>query len=311
MSNYKKNISIVFSNHCNMDIYGGCSYCCIQKRGSSTVLDSNVVIQKIEETGLENINIVEFMGGEPTIHYDEIYSIVSKYPSLKYRMYTNGLFNFEKWKNIIPLFYEICFSQDGPDKFNSKRGIKNMKYVYDLSLSNLKKMLEITENITVAIVPSTSFHYENLVYITNFYKKLGVKSFSIEIPSVIKDSFVNNSIKKEDFLNLFKYFLYNLELLLYNGEVFLVNIPKEFSSKQINSKGCSDTNIAISPSGKSYYCRDTAANENSLLESNSIKFYNKESIKKIEETNTCHVKFLQGFSSDIYNNTIFNIIFSL
>ena len=90
----KKNLTIVFSNHCNMDIYGGCSYCCIQKRGSSPVLDLDTVLRKIKEIGVENIEILEYFGGEPTLHFYEISTLIKMFPNIKHRMYTNGLFDF-------------------------------------------------------------------------------------------------------------------------------------------------------------------------------------------------------------------------
>jgi hypothetical protein len=81
--------------------------------------------------------------------------------------------------------------------------------------------------------------------------------------------------------------------------MFLLNIPKEHYPGQANSAPCSETNIALSPRGNVYYCRDTSANEEKLFSTSKINFYsNLNEIKTIEKDHTCHVKFLQGYSHD-------------
>lgn len=304
MSNkIKKNVTVSISNHCNMDtIANGCSYCCIQNRNTSPILS----LEKIESFILndlkdEDVAFFEFFGGEPTIHFDVIKVIVEKF-KFKYRMYTNGLFDFNTWKDILFYFDEVSFSIDGFGKYNSKRGIGNNSHVTNTCIENISKSLSYGIPVTVAIVPSTEEHYDNLELIFSDFLSLGVRSFSLEIPSVIQDQFINNKFSRVHLNKIIKFFFGFVVEKFVNGDVdemFLLNIPKEHYPGQANSAPCSETNIALSPRGNVYHCRDTSANEEKLFSVSQIKFYSDvNKIKTIEKNHTCHVKVLQGYSCD-------------
>lgn len=304
MSNkIKKNVTVSISNHCNMDtIANGCSYCCIQNRNTSPILS----LEKIESFILndlkdEDVAFFEFFGGEPTIHFEIIKVIVEKF-KFKYRMYTNGLFDFDTWKDTLFYFDEVSFSIDGFGKYNSKRGIGNNSYVTSTCIENISKSLSYGIPVTVAIVPSTEEHYDNLELIFSDFLSLGVRSFSLEIPSVIQDQFINNKFSHVHLNKIIKFFFGFVVEKFVNGDVdemFLLNIPKEHYPGQANNTPCSETNIALSPRGNVYHCRDTSANEEKLFSVSQIKFYSDVSkIKIIEKNHTCHVKVLQGYNYD-------------
>lgn len=304
MSNrIKKNVTVSISNHCNMDtIANGCSYCCIQNRNTSPVLS----FKKIESFILndlkdEDVAFFEFFGGEPTVHFETIKEVVDKF-KFKYRMYTNGLFDFDTWKDTLCRFDEVSFSIDGFGKFNSKRGIGNSTHVTNTCLNNINNSLSYGIPVTVAIVPSTEEHYDNLELIFSDFLSMGVRSFSLEIPSVIQDQFINKKFSKTHLNKIVEFFFGFVVEKFTDGdidEMFLLNIPKEHYPGQANSAPCSETNIALSPRGNVYYCRDTSANEEKLFSTSKINFYsNLNEIKKIEKDHTCHVKFLQGYSHD-------------
>ena len=298
----KKNVTVVISNHCNMDtIAKGCSYCCIQNRNTSPILSLEKIDSFIfEQLRNEEVNFFEFFGGEPTIHYHQISSIVNKF-DFRYRMYTNGLFDFDKWLGTLERFSEICFSIDGPGIFNSKRGIGNNTFVTQKALENLNRSLSHGLPITVAIVPSTTAHYDNLEEIFRFFIDLGVRSFSLETPSIIQDEHLNKKFGKEQLDKIVEFFFsFIAKRFIEEDEEdkILFNLPKEFYPGQANNYPCSESNIAISPRGKIYHCRDTAANEEKLINTSKIEFFSDiKKIKEIENQHTCHVKVLQGFDS--------------
>jgi sulfatase maturation enzyme AslB (radical SAM superfamily) len=286
-----------------MDEIGGCSYCCIQDRNTSNILTFEQVDEFFQNVILkEEVNVVEWFGGEPTIHFDIISKIVSKYPDYKYRLYTNGLFDFRIWKDTLFFFSDITISHDGPDKYNRKRGISNNSYASTKCIENIENCLNFDFPVTIAIVPSTSSHYENLDILFAYFRELGVQSFSLEIPSVIQDEFVNKKFTSKEMNKIIDYFYDKIvDDFLYGDfkDKTLFNIPKEHYPGQLNIDKCSETNIALSPTGKIYHCRDTAANEEKLVRVNRINFYSSiPLIKDIETYNTCHVKMVQGYTNE-------------
>ena len=64
-------LTIVFSNHCDLD----CNYCCIGDKNTSPVLDVDAAIEFVEKYAEEE-NILEFYGGEPTLHKEELFYIM-------------------------------------------------------------------------------------------------------------------------------------------------------------------------------------------------------------------------------------------
>jgi uncharacterized protein len=297
-----KDLTFVISNHCNMDtVANGCSYCCIRNRNTSPFLPVEIIEKTIMDYMDDGIGIIEFFGGEPTIHFEEINYIVNKFPQYKYRMYTNGLFEFDIWKDLLDGFYEVCISIDGYGSFNSKRGIGNNAFITNKTLSTISNCIKSGINTTVAIVPSTTAHYlpDSLEKIIEYFLDMGVRSFSLEIPSIIMDEVKNTKFDSNSWYRILDLF-FGLILpdFIYNEDKYLFNIPKEHYPGQFNKTPCSDNNIAISPKGNTYHCRDTAANEERLIANNKIEFFsNVKSIKEIERNKTCHVKVLQGYDS--------------
>lgn len=109
-------LSVVFSNHCDLD----CSYCCIQSKNESPVLANLELIKDFIRKYAKVGSIVEFYGGEPTLHKKELFDIINFCDSLNMdistRLYTNGLFANWTEEEILSLSYildEVLISLDG------------------------------------------------------------------------------------------------------------------------------------------------------------------------------------------------------
>ena len=67
-------LTVVFSNHCDLD----CSYCCIGYKNNSPILSKESAIDFILKYKDAKDNVLEFYGGEPTLHWEEIKYIISQ-----------------------------------------------------------------------------------------------------------------------------------------------------------------------------------------------------------------------------------------
>ena len=67
-------LTVVFSNHCDLD----CSYCCIGYKNNSPILSKESAIDFIFKYKDAKDNVLEFYGGEPTLHWEEIKYIISQ-----------------------------------------------------------------------------------------------------------------------------------------------------------------------------------------------------------------------------------------
>jgi len=104
-----KNATIYLGSKCNLN----CSYCHKEiSENESSITDEFISYLKAHS----ELKRVSFIGGEPTLYFNEIKKVVDSLPStMKYKITTNGI-NIKKY---IDYFYEhkflICISYDGSD----------------------------------------------------------------------------------------------------------------------------------------------------------------------------------------------------
>lgn len=326
-------LTVVFSNHCNLD----CSYCCIGDKNTSPIL----TVTKAVEFLVDNVkddeeNIVEFYGGEPLLHYEQIKKTI-KYlrlakpnVNITTRMYTNGLF-FKSdetyvlnYQEIVDYIDEVLISLDGSSwEHNKARFSKFYDFLTTRTtvngLSNYIDERGLDNKVIISTVLSSDRQYENISNnIINFVAGHGVRHFSIELLTVFGDK-TPVVISKKHFVEfvdgVFNALLYLCLKKESTEKDYSFFVAKELISTSWYNVGCgnscSDIVRAISPRGNIYMCRDYAANEEKLFYGEkviqfknvnklSIDYDNFKSIKELENRHTpCIVKDLQYESASI------------
>ena len=165
----EKTLTIVFSNKCNLS----CSFCCVKDSlNKGEVITPKEAYDFIEWQILLDTKkdyLIEFFGGEPTVHYKDIkelfeiirfkcYEDSTTSPNLRlaleklsYRIYTNGVYNslVKNDKSFWSMFDDIILSVEGEYKDSVDRHPN--KYSYDLAISNYKDLLTYA-NVGIAFV---------------------------------------------------------------------------------------------------------------------------------------------------------------
>lgn len=281
-------LPIVFSNHCDLD----CTYCCIQSKNMSPFLDINKIDDFIATYSTKK-NVVEFYGGEPTLHKDLIFETINliknKYfdKEFSYRLYTNGVFkdySISEIEFIASNIDEILLSLDGFDyEDNTKRFTSIDKY--NAIINNLKILIANDANVGIS---SVLYNISNYSKIYDNYKKffdIGVRYFSYEPLTIFQTDKAVVIPKK--FMKAFTENIYKVVKDISDndliGEVELF-VAKELLSSSWYNNGektqCSKWIRALSPRGNIYMCRDHAANEEEMFYSPKvIQFFNKNNLK--------------------------------
>ncbi len=274
-------LPIVFSNHCNLD----CAYCCITNKNTSPVLSLEKAIDHIEKNkslyGEENLEI-EFFGGEPTLHWNEIKAIIDKYPNACYKIITNGLMpilfeDYKYWEKIE----DIIVSIDGFSLlYNTGRRLTSSQ-LNDI-LANTKNLLQINPNVGIGIVIGNQKQLNGLRQNLADFIDIGINYFALELVTVWEDD-KPKYLEKEELL-IFVDAVVSLIKDTTIGYLRVVHIPRELISgsfyfNKLKGKSCGEGVRALSPRGKVYLCRDHAADEEGLL-------------KKIEESEYRPVRFI-------------------
>lgn len=296
--------TIVFSNKCNLT----CDYCCVydslNKGSQITVQDAyNFLEWQLSLYPKNEEHIIEFFGGEPTIHYKEIKELFqlleqnySDY-NLSYRIYTNGIYNtnIKNDRDFWLKFDDIIVSIDGTYEENLHR-TSNQK-AYNTSISNLKDLLEYAK-VGIAFVLHPNSNLDNSF---KYFKEMGVRYFHFEIASLWNDD-KNNNITLNYLYKVFNFIYENV--LLHNinniNNYYLFSIPREFLSpenffKNDKKISCLDTMRSLSPEGNIYFCRDLAVSEfhlkslstdsNTFFRSNSTNNFNIKNLQLDKNTN--------------------------
>lgn len=281
-------LPIVFSNHCDLD----CAYCCIQSKNMSPFLDINKIDNFILTYSTKK-NVVEFYGGEPTLHKDLIFETIrlinNKYSDkeFSYRLYTNGVFkdySVDEIKFIASNIGEILLSLDGFDYEDNTKRFTSIDE-YSAVINNLKILISNDANVGIS---SVLYNISNYSKIYDNYKKffdIGVRYFSYEPLTIFQTDKAVVIPKK--FMKAFTENIYKVVKDISDndliGEVELF-VAKELLSSSWYNNGektqCSKWIRALSPRGNIYMCRDHAANEEEMFYSPKvIQFFNKNNLK--------------------------------
>lgn len=284
-------LSIVFSNHCDLD----CSYCCIQSKNESPVLADLEEIKGFINRYAKAGTIVEFYGGEPTIHKKELFEIIDFCSSLdmdlRTRLYTNGLFTNWSEEEILSLansLDEVLISLDGSTFEDNKRRFSDESQ-FNAVIENIKAMRKAEElDITLSTVLFGRAKYEDMFKNYKFFAELGVDTFSYE-PVTIYRTDKAVIIPRDFFGALFKGIMEISRDIYTSGNEKALFVAKEFLAASWYHKGdkdlCSKNVRAISPRGNIYMCRDHAANEEEMFYSSKvIQFFNKNNLKSDNES---------------------------
>lgn len=281
-------LPIVFSNHCDLD----CTYCCIQSKNMSPFLDINKIDDFIATYSTKK-NVVEFYGGEPTLHKDLIFETIklikNKYSDkeFSYRLYTNGVFrdySISEIEFIASNIDEILLSLDGFDYEDNTKRFTSIDE-YNAIINNLKILIANDANVGIS---SVLYNISNYSKIYDNYKKffdIGVRYFSYEPLTIFQTDKAVVIPKK--FVKAFTENIYKVVKDISDndliGEVELF-VAKELLSSSWYNNGektqCSKWIRALSPRGNIYMCRDHAANEEEMFYSPKvIQFFNKNNLK--------------------------------
>ena len=315
-------LSIVFSNHCDLD----CSYCCIQSKNESPVLANLEEIKSFISKYAKVGSIVEFYGGEPTLHKKELFEIIDFCSSLDMnictRLYTNGLFKNWTDEEVLSLanaLDEVLISLDGSTFEENKQRFESQAQ-FDAVLNNIRTMRKSDElDITLSSVLYGRAKFENMFKNYKFFSALGVDTFSYE-PVTIYRADKAVIIPRDFFGALFKGIMEISRDISISGEERSLFVAKELMAASWYHKSdkdlCSKNVRAISPRGNIYMCRDHAANEEEMFYSPKvIRFFNRNNLKSdnesfpvVEENEKdlthCPVKNIQyrqaGVENDLY-----------
>lgn len=285
-----KTISIVFSNHCDLD----CSYCCIQSKNLSPVNRSLDDICSFIDKYYQDGSEIEFYGGEPTLHKDEIVGVLEYIErrglNVYTRLYTNGLFNSwtqEEITSICSRIDEILISLDGYE-YEENRCRFSSKYDYDRCIDNINliRNLECTLGISTVLfgIERYSSIYKNYL----LFKELGISYFSYE-PLTVYRTDKPVVIPREHLFEMIRQIhMIILDTIRTNTRNSLF-VAKELMAADWYSDGdktrCSKIVRALSPRGNVYMCRDHAANEEEMFYSPKIvKFFSTNQFKSEDES---------------------------
>lgn len=274
-------LPIVFSNHCNLD----CAYCCITNKNTSPILSLEKAFEFVDKMaatyGEENLEI-EFFGGEPTLHWEEIGCIIESYPKAGFKIITNGLmpirsYDEHLWKKID----DIIVSLDGSSaEYNLGRRLSAEQV--QLIINNIKDLKKINPDVGVGIVIGNKKQLNGLSQNIYDFISMGVNYFALELVTVWEDDKPKYLERHE--LVIFVEAVLDLIRRTVHRRPKVVHIPRELISgsfyfDKLKGTSCGEGVRAISPRGKIYLCRDHAADEEGLL-------------KKIQQAEYKPVKFL-------------------
>ena len=285
-----KTISIVFSNHCDLD----CSYCCIQSKNLSPVNRSLDDICSFIDKYYQDGSEIEFYGGEPTLHKDEINSLLEYIErrglNVHTRLYTNGLFNSWTQEEIVSIcsrIDEILISLDGY-YYEENRCRFSSQYDYDRCIDNIALIRNLGCSLGISTVLFGLDKYSSIYRNYLLFKDLGISYFSYEPLTVFRTDKPVVIPKDHLFKLIRQIYMIILDTIRTNTRNSLF-IAKELIAASWYSDGdktrCSKVVRALSPRGNVYMCRDHAANEEEMFYSpKTIQFFSTNQFKSSNES---------------------------
>lgn len=292
-------LTIVFSNGCDLD----CSYCCIGSKNESPILSVDKAVDFIRKYYIPNEeNVIEFYGGEPTLHWEEIKTIISILDSIEdlnpyYRLYTNGVFEKESDESIsegISLIDEILISVDGHTPYLNRQRFN--EDAFNRIINNINNNAN-SSNIGISSVLFGKEKYDNIFDSYLFFKNMGVKYFSYEPLTVYNQDAV--AVIPLDYFKRFSKGIFSIIIdMIKSGGGYELFVAKELLSsswyKVDPCKACSSICRAISPRGNIYMCRDHAANEEEMFYSAKVINFHKKNNLVEKDSNFNHIAKHEG-----------------
>lgn len=312
--------TLVLNDKCNLS----CEYCCvldslnqgneISDKDVRDFFDWQLPLYPIEEE-----HTVEFFGGEPTLSWNRIKSIISyldkHYPTytIKYRIYTNCIFNnkVRDDKETWSRFDDIICSIDGDFETNKLR--TTSKKLYNKSISNYQNLLSTgSAGIAFVIHPETAVED---VY--SFFESMGTRYYHFEIATLWNDN-IDNQIPLKFLFDICKFITNKILINNCKGldSLNLFSIPRELLSpknffRNPKRKSCLDGMRSLSPRGNIYFCRDLAVSEDHLIKQsetnnsnmifreNSFKPYNIKNLQldKISNSYNTQARYYDSITS--------------
>lgn len=284
-----KILTAVFSNHCNLD----CSYCCIGSKGNSPVLSKEQVLAFVKEYMDDDSNILEFYGGEPLMHSEDIIGTIDCLTSIgirdrfSIRLYTNGvnLTSEPNWTLCHKYVDDILISLDGIDYESNKQRFTSEEQ-FESVVSGIRQLSNSCgPEISLSQVLFGKEKYMNMFEVFEHFYDM-IDCFSYEPITVWNDD--RPVVIPKEHMELF---LRNIWRIIHfiatndsAGEKSLFVAKELMSSKfypMSKENCCSSVARAISPRGNVYMCRDHAANEEHIFYGPKvIQFGNKNNLKE-------------------------------
>ncbi len=257
----EKHLTFILTTDCNL----ACKYCYTQSKTDKLILNEKKALSIIDTLISDNYKgelFVQFFGGEPTMNFDTLRSIVKKIKEKTAKAFfyitTNGVMSQEKLDFLIENNIAFYLSLDGLKEYNDKNRIDKFgKSSFKKVEKTLNSLIQskIPVKIRVTVTPDT---VQGMPQLAEYVFKLGVRLIHFtpyaEVGYAIGINQSQNSEKFQDD------FITNLDTVLdiamkFNAKVLT---PISLSMKKKPKPYCKifndDTKILITPEGKRTLC---------------------------------------------------------
>lgn len=249
-----KQLTLIVTEKCNLQ----CKYCYLGKRDNNDLINMdwhmaekaiNSILPRIQE----NIPLVSFFGGEPTLNMEIIEKSVklinSINPDTVFHLSSNGAYH----PTFNDLFtrnkFSISISCDGVDENHNKlRKMKNSSNSWPIILENLKILKSFQVPLILRITLSDLNIKTIITDIEYFLEVIGIKYFHIEIE--IDKDYSNQNYSNEKICKIISCFDKIMHVLEINkGYLFQsawqnISTPNKWFCSSMNGE-----NIIVTPQG--------------------------------------------------------------
>lgn len=302
-------LTLNISNLCNLK----CKYCYASHgnygRPPSFMTKETVdfIIDDIKNRGFTNLYVVSLFGGEPTMNFDVIEYIITKFELefdkiFKFELTTNGTFlNKDRLVFLCNHNVKLVVSIDGPEDITDYlRGVGSHKIAYNI----IKSAKEIGYKDIESSATFTKAHLEmgyNYNDIAEYFKSLEIAS-SISKVSINKESklYIEDTITREEYVKVVRdeiMMIYNNTPKILNPYLyaFLNSLIYGIKSFQFCDDLQTNYSLAYDYDGGLYNCfrlwgkKEYEVKNNELINSKLSHINSKENIKKCKD---CWARYL-------------------
>lgn len=278
---------IYITNKCNLN----CSYCSVMLEHNRSQLPAEPIytldalkafVNSIQSTHPDDTARLYFFGGEPTLKFDTIYSIILAFKNIKaykteFILHTNGLLLDSIPKHIIE-YIDIVFLSINYEKIYQKGAISNYftKLICDMSQIKKQKSIPFIGRLTVS--EGTSI-YSECTLIGDFFDCV---YWQLDNQKVLNDIVSYKEQYKREITLLFEYwfdFLKKGIILRYVPFLSIIqHFIHEYPIPQHFYCGYGDDMIYIQTDGTCYACCDEVDSKRHFIGDiyNGISYQNME-----------------------------------